>query len=186
MKQAVMNKFSLKTLLNITLATLLISACTSRNGDIEDDREFEETFGINGLKIGDSVIANGFCCANDPDVTGFHLTILLEDQKGIIVDINSKKVKVRCRDQRFQVGVYNLVRFTEVCDSLGFDSGRFVMIGDSVTVEDELWDEKIIAFRKVVGETDSIYDLKYKEGQNFIEIPDIVVQSHPDWWRKLE
>lgn len=60
------------------------------------------------------------------------------------------------------------------------------MIGDSVAIEDELWDEKIAAFREVVGETDPMYDLKYAEGQNFVEIPDVVVQSHPDNWRKLK
>ncbi|MFT5778570.1 MAG: hypothetical protein ACI837_001526 [Crocinitomicaceae bacterium] len=184
MKHTPTTKFSLVALLYITLAASLISSCTSSNSGSEDQEEFEGSSSINGIKLGDSVIVKDFCCINKPSETGFHLPIYLEGQKGVIVEISSTQFKVRCQNQSWQVGGYSIVRFSDVCDSLGFDSGEFVMIGDSVAIEDEFWDEKIVAFRTVVGEMDSMYDLKYKEGQNFTEIPEIVVQSRHEWWTK--
>jgi len=181
-----MDKIKFQTYIGFLLSILFVFSCSSEYSSSEAVEAEAATFGMDGLKIGDTVQVKNFCCENLPERTGFHLPILLENQLGVVVDINADRIQVRCRNQRFQVGIYSTVRFVEVSDSLGFEPGRFIMIGDSVAIEDELWDEKIAAFREVVGETDPMYDLKYLEGQNFVEIPDVVVHSHPDHWRKLK
>ncbi len=169
----------------LILLIFLISSCNSGNGPFGTYEEYLDE--ISGFEVGDSVVVIGFCCVQEPEETGFHLPIYLEDQKGIVVEVNADKIKVRCRNQRWQVGshYYSRTRFDEVCDSLGFPPGQFVNRNGHISVEDPLWDEKLAAFREVIGESDNIFDLKYQDGENFIEIEHIVVQSNPYWWRKL-
>lgn len=96
-----MDKVKFQTYIAFLLAILFVSSCSSEYSSSEEVEADEETFGMDGLKIGDTVQVKNFCCKNLPERTGFHLPILLENQVGVVVDINADRIQVRCRNQRF-------------------------------------------------------------------------------------